>query len=303
MGGTSIQFGNDVLGQAITATLPPSGGWNLSRIADISLAQSAYQLANEKRIWLPTMSKAEIITLPTTAISTIGEIGPYHADINGSTPTGGIRGPFIVSPKQASSTPTFPSLWAHEANFERTILFGPDSECIPKRGSTLQEQEMIDRKISDIWNTASYCHFNRDFRFNSQSTGMQLTPVKTIGGRAWLSIQLLSIEQEKALVLWANTTFGLLLYWWISNKQQSGRGSIGKLTLQNFPVLDVTALTPSQLNQAVILFNAMSDKKLKPVHEIDTDIVRKELDDKFSRIVLGLPEKILKPGGPLELPG
>lgn len=59
----------------------------------------------------------------------------------------------------------------------------------------------------------------------SQSTGMQFTPRPTIGGRAWLSIKLPSVELEKALVLWANTSLGLLLRWWHSNKQQSGRGA------------------------------------------------------------------------------
>jgi hypothetical protein len=40
---------------------------------------------------------------------------------------------------------------------------------------------------------------------------MQFTPRKSIGGRAWLSISLETAEREKALVLWANTSLGLLL--------------------------------------------------------------------------------------------
>jgi hypothetical protein len=74
---------------------------------------------------------------------------------------------------------------------------------------------------------------------------MQCTPEKTIGGRAWLSIKLKNKAQEKALAVWGNTTLGLLLYWWHANKQQSGRGSIGKAALQGLPMLDVTALTPT----------------------------------------------------------
>ena len=116
--------------------------------------------------------------------------------------------------------------------------------------------------------TASHCHFNRDFQFNSQSTGMQFTARRTIGGRAWLTIQLPSVEQEQALVLWANTSFGFLLHWWHANKQQSGRGSIGRLTLQALPILDVTTLTVTQLNTAVQIFDTMSDQPLLPMHEM-----------------------------------
>ena len=89
---------------------------------------------------------------------------------------------------------------------------------------TPEEQTIVDRKVENIWDTASHCHFNRDFRFNSQSTGMQFTPRKTIGGRAWLSISLSSVDQEKALVVWANTSLGLLLHWWHANKQQREGG-------------------------------------------------------------------------------
>jgi hypothetical protein len=301
MGGTPLHFGNDVIGQAMDAALPASGGWNLARIADLSLAQAAYQLANEKRVWLPTMRKSEAADIPITTVESIGEIGPIHRDINGKTPTGGIRGPFDTLLVKPGSVPTYPVLWSHDANRERTMSFDADCEGIPRRGSTAQEQAALDLKVASVWNTASHCHFNCDFQFNSQSTGMQFTPRKTIGGRAWLSIRLSSVEQEKALVLWANTSLGMLLRWWHSNKQQSGRGNIGKSALQTLPVLDVTALAPKQLAEAVKLFDAMSGRPLLPLHEIDVDSVRKELDEEFARNVLGLAAPIFASGGPFEL--
>ena len=299
--GTPLHFGNEVIGQALEAPLPVSGGWNLSRIADLSLAQTAYQLIDKKSIWLPTMNKSEIVDIPLTTVAKIGEIGPYHADINGDTSTGGIRGPFNIFPIKPNSVPTYPVLWSHKAERERTMSFEGDSEGFPRQGSRPEEQAIVDLKVENIWETASHCHFNRDFRFNSQSTGMQFTPWKTIGGRAWLSIRLSSVDQEKALVLWANTSLGLLLHWWYANKQQSGRGSIGKIMLQTLPILDVTTLEPKLLAEAVKLFDAMSAQPLLPLHEIDRDPIRKELDEAFARNVLKLPESILASGGPLEL--
>jgi hypothetical protein len=112
---------------------------------------------------------------------------------------------------------------------------------------------------------------------------------------------LASIEQEKALVAWANTSLGMLLRWWHSNKQQAGRGNVGKSAMQTLPVLDVTALTSTQLKAAAQLFDGMSEKELRPLHEIDEDPIRKELDQGFGREVLGLPEPLLASGGALEL--
>ncbi|MDM8553472.1 hypothetical protein QUF75_01940 [Desulfococcaceae bacterium HSG7] len=301
VGGTLLHFGDDIIGQALDAPLPASGGWYLSRIADLSLAQTAYQMINAKRLWLPTMSKSENIKIPITTVKIVGEIGPYHADINGKTSTGGIRGPFDTVPVQMNSVPTYPILWAHKATRERTISFDADCEGIPRQGKTPQEQELVDQKLTNVWGAASHCHFNRDFRFNSQSTGMQFTPRRTIGGRAWLSVKLATVEQEKVLVLWGNTSLGLLLRWWHSNKQQSGRGSIGKQALHTLPILDITALTPTQMDEAVKIFDAMHNQKMLPMYKIDIDPVRKEMDEEFARKVLNLPESILMEGGPLDI--
>ena len=138
--GTPLRFGDEVIGQALDGPLPGSGGWNLSRIKDLSLAQTAYQLASKKRIWLPAMSKSEIVDIPLTTVANIGEIGPYHMKVNGKTPTGGISGPFDIVPITPNSVPTYPVLWSHDAKRERTMSFEGDSEGVPRQASTPEEQ-------------------------------------------------------------------------------------------------------------------------------------------------------------------
>jgi hypothetical protein len=301
MGGTPLYFGEDVIGQAMDAPLPASGGWNVARIADLSLAQAAYQLANEKRVWLPTMNISDATCIPIAAVGEIGAMGPIDRDINGRTPQGGIRGPFDIAQLLPNRVPTYPVLWSHDADRERTMAFDADCEGIPRAGSTAAERAALALKVESVWSTASHCHFNRDFRFNSQSTGMQFTPRKTIGGRAWLSIRLSSPEREKALVLWANTSLGILVRWWLSNRPQSGRGTITKSALPTLPVLDVTALDPDQLKAAVRIFDEFNDANLLPVHELDKDPTRQKLDTRLALEVLGLPVSFVQTGGPLDL--
>lgn len=301
VGGTPIYFGDDKIGEALDAPLPTSGGWNPVRIADLSLAQAAFQLAVEKRIWLPSMNKTDAVTIPITTVEKIGEVGPIHRDINGRNPNGSIRGPFDVAPTKLPKVPTYPVLWAHEADRERTMSFDADCEGLPRRGATSAERASLAAKVAAVWETASHCHFNCDFRFNSQSTGMQFTPRKTIGGRAWLSIRLKSVAQEKALVLYANTSLGLLLRWWHSNRQQSGRGNMGKSMIQTLPIIDVTALAPDRVGAAVKIFDAYNKRDLLPVHQLDEDLVRRELDERFGREVLGLPATLFTDGGPVDL--
>ncbi len=299
VGGTRITLGQELVGQAIDAPLPKSGGWKLARIVDFSLAQSAYHLSANRQVWLPRQTKPVAIAM--TAVGQIGDIGPVHRDINGTNPDGSIRGPFEIRSLRPDGVPTYPVLWAHNNRRERTLKFEADREGIPRRVDSAEVQSVIDEKAAKVFETASHCHSNLDFGFNGQSTAMQFTEVKTIGGRAWISIKLPTAEHEKALVLWGNTLLALLMFWWHSSKQHPGRGILTKTTLATLPVLDVTALSATQLAQAAQIFDDTCKLPLKPLHELDIDENRKTLDRRFYGEVLGLPESILADGGPLDI--
>jgi len=301
VGGNLFHFGEDIIGYAMDAPLPEEGPWNLARIKDGALAQAAYQIINYGLMWLPSMTKSSAIPITITKVSGIGTIGPLHMDINYNNSSGGIRGPFLVEPLKQKSAPTYPVLWAHDAKRERCMEFEADSKGILRQGKDPTEDKFVQEKASRIWAISSHCHFNRDFRFNSQSTAMQFTRMKTIGGRAWTSIKLENVEQEKALVLWANSSLGILLHWWHANKQQAGRGSIGVSALESLPVLDVSKLSHEALSKAVAIFDELKHKELRPLNEIAQDAVRAEIDARLVTEVLRCPPELAAPDGPLAL--
>ncbi|MCE2473716.1 MAG: hypothetical protein J4G18_17805, partial [Anaerolineae bacterium] len=181
------------------------------------------------------------------------------------------------------------------------MMFEADHDGIPYRPKTQVERALADKEVANVFATASRCHSNLDFRFNSQSTAMQFTSRKTIGGRAWISILLPSEDHEKALVLWGNTLLAMLMFWWHSSRQQPGRGVITKTTLATLPILDVTALSAAQLQRAAQIFDETCKLPLKPLHELDIDENRKTLDRRFYGEVLGLPDSMLADGGPLDI--
>ena len=301
VGGTHITVGGELVGQAIDVPLPRSGSWKLARIADLSLAQTAYQLADKNRIWLPTQLTKDTLQIPMIPLQKIGQVGPLDRDINGKNSDGTIRGPFEVRTLRANTVPTYPILWAHNSERENTLMFEADREGIPVRVQSKSEQAIVENKIETVFATASHCHSNRDFQFNSQPTSMQYTPRETIGGRAWTSIKLATVEHEKALVLWANTILGMLMYWWHASKQQAGRGTITKANLQTQPILDVTTLSAEQLERAVQIFDETNQLPLLPLHELDKDENRKTLDRRFYSDVLGLDDATLADDGPMDI--
>jgi hypothetical protein len=301
VGGTSLTFGDDQIGYVIDAEIPEKGPWCLSRIRDAELAQVAYQMIKGSRVWFPSVAEEKSTPISISSISEIGTVGPVHWDINGDSASGGIRGPFKVESLKVKSAPTYPILWSHNAAKERCMQFEADSEGILRQGKDAAEDKFAQEKANRIWSISSHCHFNRDFRFNSQSTAIQFTEKKTIGGRAWPSIKLSSVELEKALTLWANSSLGILLQWWYANKQQAGRGSIGVSALESLPVLDVTKLSPESLTKAVVIFDEMKHQELLPINEIAIDKVRHELDKRICTEVLRFPAEMLLPDGPMDL--
>lgn len=302
LGGSAIMIGSDKVGEAIQGPLPQDDTWDICRIADLSLAQTAWRLIESHQLWLPGMPKALDELLPLSKVDDmVAQIGPYHADINWSGAGGKIRGPFKLETTKKPDSVTYPILWSHDAERERAICFEADNQGKPRPGKTAEEKQIILDKVNEVAASASHSHLNRDFRYNSQATAMQFTKRATIGGRAWLSLKFPRAEMEAAITLWGNCSIGLLLHWWQANNQQSGRGSIGKEALAKMTMLDPHQLSEIQLEQSVALLEKRAAIQMLPFNEIDVDKARAELDAEFLIAILGLPADLAKPGGPLEL--
>ena len=224
--------------------------------------------------------------MPVTRLGELGRRGKLHRDISGKHPDGSPRGPFDIF--VARDMPLYPVLWSHNAETERTMVVSPRQEGVVREG--LEEQAAV------IWQaTATRLHFTLDFQINSQSLAACLTPAKCIGGTAWPNFVAAKEEWEKPLVLWANSTLGLICFWWVGTRQQQGRARLTISRLPDLPVLDPRHLSEAQVGTAVRTFDEFSDQLLLPANEAYRDAVRHELDRALLVDVLGLPAALLDP--------
>ena len=222
---------------------------------------------------LPRQSQA--ITLPVVALGTVAGRGLVHRDINGG-PTdrdkkGPPQGPFIKRSIRPGEVPTYPMLWAHSADRERRFLVQADSCGDPRPGD--------EARAAERWNrAASRLHANLDFQLNSQSLAMCLTPEKCLGGRAWPNVIPCKPGYEIPLLLWSNSTLGLILFWWHGTRQQQGRACITVTKLPGLPVLDPRTLTQGQVDHCRAIFDDLKDREFLPANEAWRDETRKALD-------------------------
>ena len=270
---------SETVGTYIRAPLSQGG---CASLRETTLADTVLGLA-ERTLRLPRRYTAP---LATTRLGDLGEKGLLHRDISGKTSNGTPRGPFDIIPIQR--VPEYPVLWKHNAVRERRLVVPPDSEGEVRPGCG-------DHAVR-VWNaTASRLHFTLDFRINSQSLTACLTPAKAIGGRAWPNFLPAQEEWSVPLVLWSNTTLGLLAFWWVGTRQQQGRACLTITQLPRLTVLDPRSLSQEQLAQAEAIFERFKEKEFLPANEAYRDDARQALDRAVLIDLLHLPEAALEP--------
>ena len=275
-GGTPLAVGDEPVGETITAPRCEGGeSWGAVRVADYSLAQTAHALSQSK-LWLP--GNASAIDLKTALLGDLGNLGTYHLDIIGPYP----RGPFDKT--APSQTPTYPSLWNHDAKRETRLVCEPDSQLLARQG--------LEEKAADVWATATRSHLNLDFTFGSQALAVAFTDTESIGGRVWPNVIFSDKRYDYAFSAWGNSTLGLLSYWWHSNRQQSSKAGMTVRSADSLPVLDLRALTDESLCTADAIFNEFRVKEFKPAYLADADPNRALLDRLVVCDLLGFDEEV-----------
>ena len=257
----------------------PSTAYQSSGVRELGLIDSLAHLSNS-RLRLP--QTRDSIEIPQVPLGELGEKGAYHLTIRG----GGEQGSFDIYPLEPGEHPEYPALWRHHADRERRLIVEPDKRAHIREGCK-------ERALTLWQNTASRLHFNMDFRLNSQSLAACITRRQCIGGTAWPNFLPNQVEWEIPLLLWANTTFGLMSFWQLGARQQQGRSRITISRLPDLLTLDMRQLSADQLLQLTEIYNRFSDQKFLPANEAYQDSTRKSLDAAMLVELLGLDNDVL----------
>lgn len=254
------------------------------RSPDVVEALIALSDTNKSGIRLPRTN--EFVKLPLCRLGELGTCGPVHRLIAGSSVNPN-AGAFIMSDHPGGSS-DFPILWNHNCENETRFVVPPD-----KQGhSVLQKED----EASELWKTATRLHFNLDYRFTSQPLAACLTEERTLGGTAWPSFTLHPEEEREEkmewvypVLLWANSTLGLMSFYITGTRNQKGRSRLTVSRLPELPVLDPRQLSRQQLAASEDIFNRLKDKEFQQANMADQDPTRRELDETLLCELLGHP--------------
>jgi len=254
-----------------------------------SIARAMMGLFQSGSVALPR-TKSEM-KFKFAQLGEIGDRGVHILDITGrpygkeKTP----RGPFSKAEWQKGDPPPdYPFLWNHDAERERRLVVEIDGQGIAREGCR--------ERAIDLWKAnASRLHINADFRLNSQSLAACLTPGESIGGTAWPNCILNDKEWEIPVVLWLNSTLGLMSFWWLGARQQIGRSRVSVSQNPKLPTLDPRKLSKRQLAQTQTIFDEFKGREFLPANEAYRDKTRQDLDKAILVDLLKQPAELLEP--------
>jgi hypothetical protein len=255
----------------IFTTPAPKGGenWTGALFAQTDLLRAYYRL---------TVGEIQVPGAPAIAasicrLSDLGALGPDVRRI--------VDG-FKVSVGNESWS-TFPAFWNHDSNVVVSPRQAPNGFL-----HEWQESPRGPKYGTHLWQRAGNILLVSRLRTNTHRILAARFDVNVFGNTWWSFKHSLNENQQKALVLWLNSSLGLLAYFgrraitemaWMQMKQPAW---------ESMPVFDVRGLNDGQLAMLATAFDDVSGKTLLPLAQLHKDDVRKHIDDAIS-VALHLP--------------
>ena len=201
------------------------------------------------------------------------ELGPYHLNIRGSK-----QGLFAADHNPAPDRYGHPALWHHKADRITSICQAANAWLTPKPGKSRSDCLAMLRKAGRV-------QLALELRTTTQRVGGVLTDKAMLGIRSWVSLRAKNprVGLEETLVLWLNSTPGLVTRILHANRPYLGRTGLVLKTAKTLPVLDIDDLPDSALEFGKKQFDLLTGR-LQPWYKMDLDPLRKEIDDAIEKI-------------------
>lgn len=244
--------------------------WIGVQFAQAQTLRAAVVLAQGK-LEVPGKAPVEV---PLCPLGEFGTLGYDQRDIHDA---------FTVSTIDWSPYPAF---WNHDSNEVVSLRQQPNSwltaRIIAAKGRKLKDAETVAASSGRI------LLVERLWPITHRVLAVGFTEA-VLGNTWWAFKSELCSEQEKALLLWLNSTPALLTFLSHRVATRSAWMKVKKPQWAAMPVLDVRALSADAIERLAAHYDALCDKTLQALAKLDKDPVRQEIDEALAD-ALGLPD-------------
>lgn len=275
VGSTTIQSPSGALGEIAKLPAPTTDqNWTSAIFAQSFLAQVHWHLEHKSCLKMPGSSDEHPILL--CRLDALSSVGYDVRDITDA---------FDID-KAASQWTPYPAFWNHSAKRVVHIRQDPNAFLIART------QPLPGRKLKDaaaVWGKAGRILLVSRLRTNTHKVIATGFDKKVLGNTWWaLDDSSLSDAHRKALLLWLNSTLGLLMYYGSRAITHGPWMQMKKPAWQSMPVLDVRQLDQQQCSGLSRAYDAVRGLTLRPLSQVDRDPHRLQIDDALCE-ALSLP--------------
>jgi hypothetical protein len=141
-----------------------------------------------------------------------------------------------------------------------------------------------------VWSKAGRVLLVSRLRTNTHRVIAVGHPKKILGNTWWaFDDSGLNDKQRKALLLWLNSTLGILSYYGRRAITEGAWMQMKKPAWSSMLVLDVRALSKSTLSALAKIYDSVAKKELAPIAQLHVDPIRLEIDAAICK-ALKLPD-------------
>lgn len=239
--------------------------WNAAVFAQGHLYKAHWNLFHEHKVCFPVTNESSDVRL--CRLDELGELGYDSRDVMDA---------FDVD-KTAETYSPFAGFWNHDAKKVKTIGQIPNSTLLPR------EKPLPSRKLKpaeQVWDKSGNTLLVSRIRTNTHRL-IATSFEKNVIGNTWWAFNTADISetQRKCLILWLNSTFGVLSLFGQRVVTAGAWMSIKKPAWSSMQVLDVRQVDQQKLNRLENVFDEVANQQLQPVAKLDTDPVRKLIDE------------------------
>jgi len=229
----------------------------------------------DRRLYVPARGQAgRVAKLPLCPLNELGELGFDCRDMHDG---------FSLS----LSVTDYPAFWSHDAGEVRSLEEEPNRYLAPRPRP--QPGRPL-RRATDLWRKAGRVLLAERLWLKTMRLAAIRTRQEVLSNVWWPFVfRRGGPEAEKALVLWLNSSPGLVL---LVGHREETRGAwvkFKKPVLGAMPVLDVRKLGRSALTRLAGAFDQLSCDRLLPFPLLDQDPTRAAIDAAVAE-ALGLPD-------------
>jgi|SRR5665647_1584371 len=236
--------------------------------AQAELTRAAFHLG-EGRLYVPGRGLCGVV--PVSALGGMGELGPDRRDIHDGFGKSNVKTPYAA-------------LWGHLSEDRGSLATDGNCYLSPlaraKAGRTL-------RNADSLWEKAGRIQLVERLRLNSHRL-VAVRASRPLLSNVWWPFKVndgVPEAAEKALVLWLNSTLGLLGLLASRDETEGAWIDFKKPTLTALPVLDVLSLPKASVDELADVFDAVSSDTLLPMSQMADDPIRQRIDDAIGSVL------------------